>query len=103
MKRHPRAFWVGLVGELERGATAESVARRHGVHPVTLRWWRTMLRREAASGAQRLVPVVVSTEPARVVSQGGHIDIAIRGLVLRVATGTDIAYAAELVRALEPC
>ena len=50
-----------------------------------------------------MVEGLLSTEPAHVVSQGGHIDIAIRGLVLRVATGTDIAYAAELVRALEPC
>jgi transposase-like protein len=103
MQRHPRAFWADLVADVERGASVGAVARRHGVHPSTLRWWRSEFRRDAAPAVQRLVPVVVSGARVATVSAPDHTDIALRGLVLRIPTGTDIAYAADLVRALEPC
>lgn len=102
MKRHPRAFWAGLVGEIDRGAPVGEVARVHGVAASTLRWWRWTLRREAPSSSPRFVPVVVPARASAAIS-GGHIDIAVRELVVRVGTGTDVDYAAALVRALESC
>lgn len=35
---------MDLVAELESGATAAEVARRHRVRETTLRWWRSQLR-----------------------------------------------------------
>jgi transposase-like protein len=102
MERRPRAFWVALVEEVERGEAAAVVARRHGVPSVTLRGWRAKLGREAMARGPRLLPVVVTRDVSRPIA-AGQIDVAVRGLVLRVAVGTDIAYAADLVRALEPC
>lgn len=81
------------------GGTVEAVARRHGVRLGTLRWWRTMLRREEKSTAPRFVPVVVTAAP---VASAGHVDVAIRGVRRRIATGTDVTYAAALVCAIEP-
>ena len=51
---------------------------------------------DAAGGGIHRRHRAVDAEPARVVAQYGHIDIAIRGLVLRVAPGTDIAHAAPV-------
>lgn len=102
MKRHPRAFWAGLVAEIDRGAAVGEVARVHGVAVSTLRWWRWTLRRETRSSSPRLVPVVLRAGAGAAIA-AGHVDISVRGLVVRVGIGTDVDYAAALVRALESC
>jgi transposase-like protein len=94
MKRHPKAFWVELVAELEAGATPADVARRHRVRETTLRWWRTQLR--SASAGPRLLPVTASP----VGRSTRHVEIAVGGAVVRVAEGTDVEYVGALVRAL---
>ena len=96
--RHPRSFWKRLVAETERGGSIGPVARRHGVRPRTLTWWRWRLRHEeSGSGATpQLLPVVVE----------GHgptprlLEIAIADVRVRVEVGSDVAYVATLVGAL---
>jgi len=101
MKRHTRAFWVGLMAEVRAGAAPADVAKRHRVKESTFRWWRTELRSHTADSAPRLVPVVAA--PA-VVSASRYVELAIADVVLRVQVGSDVAYVAELARALaRPC
>ena len=96
--RHPRSFWKRLVAETERGGALGPVARRNGVRPRPLTWWRWRLRHEeAGSGAApQLLPVVVE----------GHtpapdlVEIVIADVRLRVDVGSDVAYVAALVGAL---
>jgi transposase-like protein len=96
MKRHPRAFWLGLVGEVRGGATVADVARRHRVRETTLRWWRTQLREVAVAPGPRLLPVVADAPLAAV----RHVEIAIGRAAMRVEEGTDVGYVAALARAL---
>ena len=97
MKRHPRAFWETLVAEVESGATVDDLARRYRVRESTLRWWRTQLRRPSRAPSVRLVEVATPRASAVAIQ---HIEIACGGLVIRVATGTDVDYVAAMVRAL---
>ncbi|MEO8801154.1 MAG: transposase [Polyangiaceae bacterium] len=55
--KHPRGFWLELMGEVEAGATVAEVARRHHVKPGTLTWWRWRLGREP-----RMLPVLTRVE-----------------------------------------
>jgi transposase-like protein len=106
MKRHPRSFWAGLVVEVERGAALGEVARRHGVTLTTLRWWRSRLRPQASTPPTptRFLPVVVTAgSRATTTDVPSPIEVVVRGLVVRVALGTDIAYVADLVTALSAC
>lgn len=100
MKRHPRAFWAGLVAEVEAGAAIVEVARRHKVRESTLRWWRTQLRR--AAPGPRLVPVLgqVSVHGPTPVRPSRHVELAISGAVLRFEEGTDVEYVVALARAV---
>ena len=100
-KRHSREFWVRLVGETERGGTLEAVARRHGVRPRTLVWWRWKLGRGPRPAARkaRLLPVVVR-RPTVVVERAVLIELAVHDVAVRMQTGTDVQYIAALVRAL---
>ncbi len=100
-KRHTREFWARLVSEVDRVGSIEAVARRHGVRPRTLIWWRWRLgqgprrpRRKA-----RLLPVVVREAPA-VFERPVLVEVAIRDVALRLETGTDVQYVASLVGAL---
>lgn len=77
MARHDAGWWAERVAELERVGDAERIARRHGVTVKLLKWWRWKLRSEATKAEvdttqrarvrrdeQRLLPVVLATEPA---------------------------------------
>jgi transposase-like protein len=94
--RRGREFWKQVVGEVERGERIADVARRHRVQPRTLTWWRWKLRAEGAIDT-RLLPVVVSPAQARVESE---IELRIRDVIMRVGSGSDVAYVAALVDAL---
>lgn len=65
-KRHSRGEWITICAAFERGGeTVADFARRRGVHPATLGWWRTKLRREGMLGASRNTFVeVVQAHPA---------------------------------------
>lgn len=96
MKKHPRSFWVELVAELELGATAADVARRHRVRETTLRWWRSELRNGRSSASPRMLPVVASAA----MGSTRHLEIAVGGVIVRVEVGSDVEYVAALARAL---
>jgi transposase-like protein len=101
--RHDREFWAKAVGEVERGADVERVARRIGVRPRTLTWWRWKLGAERVAPKKketRLVPVVVEALP---IESGSAIEIAIRDVRLRVVAGTDVRYVASLIDAVRAC
>src|ERR1044071_5092868 len=101
--RHDRAFWASAVGEVERGVDVERVARRLGVRPRTLTWWRWKLGAERVAPRKkgketRLVPVVVEALP--IAGGDGTIEIAIRDVRMRVVSGTDVRYVAALIDAV---
>lgn len=109
--RHSREFWERAVREVERGAAVSEVARRLGVRPGTLSWWRWHLRNEQPKRAQRqgrghastiakaeFLPVVVA-QPAPV-RRGGLVEIDAGNARLRVEVGVDVRYVAALVQAL---
>jgi transposase-like protein len=96
VKRHPRAYWERLVAEVNAGAAAASVARKHGVRDATLRWWCSRLRAASNSSGIRLVAV----ETAQVAVAVRHVEIACGRAILRVEVGTDIGYVAALAGAL---
>ncbi len=80
----------------------ETVARRHGVNPKTLQWWRYELRRAPdASPAMvmpRLLPLVVRGDAG--VTASGPVEITLGRAVVRVPVGTDVEYVAALVGAM---
>ena len=101
MKRHPRSFWVKLAAEVDAGSPFDAVAGRHGVNPVTLKWWTYQLRAQARSASSpSFLPVVVRDEPARAT---GLVEVLVGDVVVRVATGTDPRYVAALAGALREC
>jgi transposase-like protein len=103
--RHDRAFWSRAVGEVERGADVERVARRLGVRPKTLTWWSWKLGAERVTAKKkketRLVPVVIEALP--VASSDATIEIAIRDVRMRIVSGTDVRYVAALIDAVRAC
>jgi transposase-like protein len=94
--RRGREFWKQLVGEVERGERIADVARRHRVQPRTLTWWRWKLRADGAIDA-RFLPVVVSRAEPRTAPE---IELSIRDVIMRIGSGSDVAYVAALVNAL---
>jgi transposase-like protein len=93
--RYGREFWRQLVSEVEEGGSVGDVARRHRVRPGTLSWWRWKLKR-VAPAEPMLLPVVVRP----VASGPSAIELQVGDLIVRVPTGTDVAYVAKLVAAL---
>lgn len=66
--RQDRQFWARAVREVERGSSLGDVARRLGVQPRTLTWWRWRLGRDGKAGklARRteFIPVVMAPSAA---------------------------------------
>jgi transposase-like protein len=100
--RRSRAEWEQLVREAESGGTIADVARRHGVRPRTLTWWRWQLRRgkvaRSATKAVQMVPVRVREVVRPAVDD--VVEVLVRGAVVRVRVGQDPRYVAELAAAL---
>lgn len=104
-KRRPRSFWKALIAELDGGATLAGTARRHGVSPRTLSWWRWALRRGAPPApTTRLLPVVFSsgtTAPVKLEERREPLAIVLRDdVAFRVPIGSDVGYVAALVAAV---
>jgi transposase-like protein len=100
--RRSRAEWEQLVREAESGGTIADVARRHGVRPRTLTWWRWQLRRgkvaRSATKAVQMVPVRVREVVRPAVDD--VVEVLVRGAVVRVRVGQDPRYVAVLAAAL---
>ena len=102
--RRSRAEWEQLVREAESCGSIEQVARRHGVRPRTLTWWRWQLRRgtvaRSATKAVQVVPVRVraASRPVDVVDD--VVEVLVRGAMVRVRIGQDPHSIAELAAAL---
>jgi len=94
-----REFWKGLVAEVQRGARIADVARRYGVQPRTLTWWRWKLRSEGVQ-VTRFLPVVTRASTAAPVAVPTVVQLRISDVSIRVRTGTDVTYVAALVDAL---
>ena len=97
--RRGREFWKGLVGEVQQGARLADVARRYGVQPRTLSWWRWKLRSEGSQVA-RFLPVV-TREPAAAAAPR-VVQLRISDVSIRVRTGTDVAPGTKIFLATEP-
>lgn len=100
--RRSRADWEQLVGEAESGDSIADVARRHGIRPKTLAWWRWRLRRgkvaRSATKAVQMVPVRVRTAARPTVDD--VVEVLVRGALVRVRVGQDPRYISELAAAL---
>lgn len=98
--RRGRDFWQRLVNELEGGARVADVARRHAVQARTLSWWRWKLKTTGAtSRGPMLLPIVVR-RTATVARESAPIELRVRDVIIRVTSGSDVAYVAALVDAL---
>lgn len=102
-RRRSREEWEQLVREVEAGDSTDHVARRHGVRPRTLAWWRWQLRRgkvaRSATKAVQMVPVRIRrAAPAAAVDD--VVEVLVRGAMVRVRIGQDPRYIAELAAAL---
>lgn len=100
--RRSRAEWEQVIREVESGGSIAEVARRHGVRPRTLTWWRWQLRRgkvaRSATKAVQMVPVRVR-EVVRPAADD-VVEVLVCGAVVRVRVGQDPRYIAELAAAL---
>jgi transposase-like protein len=96
--RYGRQFWQQLSAEVDRGSTVAEVARRYGVQPRTLSWWRWRLKKVGAS-RPLLLPVVVRS-PRTAAAPSSPIEIQISDLIIRVQAETDVEYLTRLIVAL---
>jgi len=97
--RRDQKFWRSVIDEVERGGRLEDVAKRHGVRPKTVSWWRWRLQ-SVGRRAPVLLPVVVSTAKKVQPVGAAKIELRIRDVVIRAVPETDVAYLAALVAAL---
>lgn len=106
MERHKAEWWQKRVNELERGATVEELARRHAVRAATLVWWRSELqRRNGANRDQRLLPVVLASEPAtRSARAADAVEVVIEAVGMRVTVrgALDAASLTALMAVIRP-
>jgi hypothetical protein len=105
MVRRSRAQWLEVLAKFE--ASGESVAKfcaRKQISPRTFAWWRWQLRdeRRAAPARENVRLIAVDVAAATVESRASEasIRIALTGLDLHVAIGTDVEYVGSLVGAL---
>ena len=79
-KRRGRGYWSEIVDECERrkpGETHEAFAARKKINVGTLRSWMYRLRRERASGGERVQ--FVEIEPPAQTETSAHIEVELAG------------------------
>jgi len=79
MSRHRAEWWAERIAELTQTGDVEGIARRYGVRPKTLVWWRSELERRgriAAERGARLLPVVVSA-PTRGAHASADLEVVV--------------------------
>jgi hypothetical protein len=102
-ERKSREWWRKTVGRWKSGGlTAEEFASKEGVNASTLRWWSSRASRgtRAAHGSIVVQPIEIAMPGAGQATSGGIVEVAVAGMVVRVEVGTDVAYVAELLRAV---
>lgn len=86
------------------GLSVAEFARRHGLGPQRLRWWKKR-RAEEAGSALSFVPVHVAAPPSRQAREAlgtASMEVVLtRGRRIRVEAGFDAGELTRLVRALE--
>ena len=101
--RHEREFWEHASREVDRGARVVDVARRLGVRPRTLSWWRWNLGRQKPAVRRRtatFLPVVIGEGRSTPVAMTVPIELEACGVRIRVEIGADVGYVASLVAAI---
>ena len=91
-----------MIAELEQsGESLETFCARRRIAPATLRWWRWRLPAPGAAPADacgvQLVGIDVVTPSRSEAASGSTVEIAVGGVSVRVAIGTDPTYVAALV------
>lgn len=102
-KRRARAWWQQAMTRWRRsGLSAEQFAKREGVRTNTLLWWSSQLRRgtRAEHGSSTPAAIEIALDEVTTVSTSGFVEVAVGGVVIRCAVGTDAEYLAVLARAL---
>ena len=96
---------VALGAHAASGLSLAAFARREGLSPTRLMWWRKQLRVQphpAPAGAVRWLPVSIRRSVSVPLPPAAHVEIAVRGgRVIRVGGPFDPQAVAQLVRALE--
>jgi hypothetical protein len=80
MSRHGAEWWAERLKEMAETGDADGIARRYGVRPKTLLWWRSELRRrghQPSHAATRLLPVVVAHTPARSAPASSDVEMVV--------------------------
>lgn len=105
MVRRSRAQWLEVLAKFE--GSGESVAKfcaRKQISPRTFAWWRWHLRDERptapARESVRLIAVDVAAPIAESRAPAGTVRIALAGLDVHVAVGTDVEYVGALIGTL---
>lgn len=95
--RSPRALWSDRVRRWKQsGLTAAAFASREALHPSTLRWWASRLRREARPA---FVELRVEAPPP---APPGRIELLLAGdRRIHVEGAFDVETLRRLVAALE--
>lgn len=92
-----------LAAQAASGLSLAAFARREGLSPTRMMWWRKQLRPRPGStppASPRWVPVTI--RPSALVQAAAHVEIVIRGgRVIRLAGPFDVQAVAGLVRSLE--
>jgi hypothetical protein len=70
VKRHPRAYWERLVAEVDAGAAAASVARKHGASPADPPAARSVRRRAPPAAT---LAALAASEGARDAADAGSV------------------------------
>lgn len=79
---------------VDAGETHGAVAQRFGVSVSSVRYWIAQRRRAAS---QEILPIRV------VARRNVGLELEVGGVVVRVPADAEVAYVAELVRALRSC
>jgi transposase-like protein len=87
-------FWEKVLASLDAGETQRAAAERFGVSVSAIRYWVSQRRR---AGTPEILPVRVATR------RHVGLELEVGGVVVRLPDAVEVAYVAELVRALRSC
>ena len=82
-----------------------AVAKRHGVKPATLAWWKWRLTSDTKRRRvvrPQLVRVMTS-EAMTVATTPQYVELSVDGVGIRVEVRCEVEYVARLVRAIRSC
>lgn len=100
-KRESRAVWERRLVRWEKsGLTRVEFARREGVNPSTLGWWRSILNDSRQAPELSFVEVAL---PEVTSAASAHLEVVlVNGRTVRVPAGFDAGELRRLLDVLEP-